>query len=264
MKNTKGNATLVVLVLVAIILAITLGGLAWFVFKKNQALQQVPAPSVEVQKVVPDPIPAVTQVETQSNNQGNEVQLNGASSQDAIDPKAQTIIDQIDVLRKKRSPEAESGKPSDADMQINEQISELSKQLKTFDKDPINLIINAKASGYELSVTINGKQTGVNITKSGSVFVQLFNSDSIWKKISTPEMAEKNFVLNRGENTIAITYKRIDAKELGAEANVEILAYDQEKVLTATVKNSDQGTIEKTFTVATEKPADFKTITIEQ
>lgn len=238
---------MVSLVATAGVLFVVLAVLALFVFKKNQASKSVQVQPVQVQKNVQE------QVLVPKESQNNEKELT-----------AQDIIDQVNVLKKNLSAGAATGDPSEADAQIGEQIYELSKQLKAFDKDPINMIINAKAYGYLLDVSINGKQTGANITKGGSFFAQLFNSDSIQREISIPEIVAQSFVLNRGENTIKINYKRYGTKSTGDETSVELLAYDQAKVLTVSVKNSDEGTIEKTFIVQPQKPADFATITIEK
>jgi hypothetical protein len=245
MKNKKGNV--VVVVTIISIILIFLGIITLFFVKKRQASALSRVQIVQVQEN------AQEKTSTLETSQTNKKELT-----------AQDIIDQINVLKKSLSSGAATGDPSKTDAQIGEQIYELSKQLKPFDKDPVNMIINAKAYGYLLDVLINGKQTGVNIAKGGTFFAQLFNSDSIQRQISMPEIAAQNFVLNRGENTIKINYKRYGTKSSADEASVELLAYGQDKVLTVTVKNSDEGTIEKSFTVQSQKPVNFATITIEK
>lgn len=93
--------------------------------------------------------------------------------------------------------------------------------------------------------------------------MRLFNTDSIMSLISTPDIVAHNFILNKGENTIVIKYKKTRANP-DDTLEVELSNDENNTILLVTAKNKTEGTIEKTFTIDPSKPTDLQTITINE
>lgn len=229
-KNPK---TLIIAISTVVIILI-IGGLVWYV-TKNKAAEQTYQPTNLI------------------NNQPQ-------TSISTIDPKAQALVDQFNELTKKLSDNARHGNPSDADMQIIDQMQQISAELAKYDTNRIDATIDVDAYGYDVNIAVNGKDTGIEGNRSTAL--RLFNTDSIMALISTQDVKDRNFILSSGENTIVITYKKIKDSNFGLTLN--LLAYDNVKVLTAEAKNKAEGKIEKTFILEPQKPSDLQTITVSE
>ncbi len=231
--SDKNPKTLMIAISTVVIILI-IGGLVWYL-TKNKATEQTYQPTNLI------------------NNQPQ-------TSMSTIDPKAQAFVDQFNELTKKLSDNARHGNPSDADMQIIDQMQQISGELAKYDTNRIDASINIDAYGYDVSIALNGKDMGIAGNKSTSM--RLFNDDSIMALISTQDVKYHNFILNSGENTIVITYKKIKDSSFGLTLN--LLAYDNVKVLSVEAKNKAEGKIEKTFILEPQRPSDFQTITVSE
>lgn len=77
-----------------------------------------------------------------------------------IDPKAQTLVDQYHEFTKKLSDEGKKGKFTAEDKVALNQMSQIGQELYTkYNIDKVSLVISTMANGYDLSITINGKDT---------------------------------------------------------------------------------------------------------
>lgn len=84
-----------------------------------------------------------------------------------IDPQAQILVDQFHELAKNLSAKAKKWEPSDEDMKIFEQLQEVSTNLSAYDIGSLHAaIISVNAYGYNIGISINGKDLGR--TGSGS------------------------------------------------------------------------------------------------
>jgi len=189
-----------------------------------------------------------------------KINNNQITAMNNIDPKAKALIDQFNELATKLSPGARQNNMIDGDTAIIEQMIAISEQLEQYDTNKINARINSFSYGYDLRIMVNDKDIG--ITGGGSSDHALFNSDSIMALISTPDVVDHNFVLNSGENRIVIEYKK--NRDQDDVLRVKLRAYNDDEVLSVEVKDKTEGKIEKTFMLETEKPADFRTITVSE
>lgn len=188
-----------------------------------------------------------------------------------LDPKAQELINQYKELTKSLSDGAKQGNSTDADMNLIDQFSVISDELEKYDTSKIKqAIISAYSYGFDLNITINGKDIGIK--GGGSTSSRLFDSSSVMSFISTPDVVAQNFVLHQGINTITIKYKKI-SKDSSHTLDVKLSSYfndgqsrqdDTNNVLIAQVKNKTEGTIQSTFDLEPTKPTDFKIVTISE
>ena len=182
------------------------------------------------------------------------------TTMNTIDPKAQVLINQFNDLTKKLSDTARQGAPSQEEEKVMEQMRAVSKELRQYDANRIDASINVNGYDYDVSIAINGKNTGITGNKNTSL--RLFNVDSVMALIATQDAKDHNFILNMGKNAITITYKKNKDSSPGLEIN--LLAYDNDKIMTVKTRAKDEGTVEKTFILEPTKPAYFQTITVSE
>jgi hypothetical protein len=171
--------------------------------------------------------------------------MNISPTSKAIDPKAQALIDQFKELAGRLSPQARTGEPNAEDEEIMRQMGQMSRELSQYDAAKISVMINISAYGYDVNIRVNGKDIGV--TGGGSSVLRLFNANSLMKLISAPNVQEKNFVLNRGENNITITYKKNGTGQDTLKVELKAPGYS-ESLLNISTEDAD-GTIEKKISI---------------
>src|SRR3990167_8684257 len=116
------------------------------------------------------------------------------TTMNTIDPKAQVLINQFNDLTKKLSDTARQGAPSQEEEKVMEQMRAVSKELRQYDANRIDASINVNGYDYDVSIAINGKNTGITGNKNTSL--RLFNVDSVMALIATQDAKDHNFILN--------------------------------------------------------------------
>jgi hypothetical protein len=182
------------------------------------------------------------------------------------DSQVQAIVKQYKDLWETLSPEAKQRKKySSEDFVILKQMSEVGLKLKALDsKEKIQAFVSANISDNTVSITINGKDIGIEdetlgTNEEGDTVTGLRNADSLMKLISVAP--EQVFILNKGENTIRVSYKN---KKPGTPLRVKVRAYADFDTVLSIDSRLPEGVIEKSFTLDSVKPADFAPILIQQ
>jgi hypothetical protein len=202
-----------------------------------------------------------------ANQQINNIQPtqqinNTIKNMSNLDPKIQALVDQYNEAKAKLSTGAASGNLSTAtpeDVTVLDQMDQITTKLEKYDTEAPKASVSVTANGYELTVLINGKDTGIQ--GGGSTGLRLNYADSVMSLVTRPELRDQTFILQKGQNDIKVTYKKV-----GSSVNrlsLVLNAYDtNDEVLTIHAENKTEGAIEKTFTLDSKKPSDFKTITV--
>jgi hypothetical protein len=182
------------------------------------------------------------------------------------DSQVQDIVKQYKDLRETLSPEAKQRKKySSEDFVILKQMSDLGLKLKALDsKEKIQAFVSANISDNTISITINGKDIGIEdetlgTNEEGDTVTGLRNADSLMKLISVAP--EQVFILNKGENIIRVSYKN---KKLGTPLRVKVRAYADFDTVLSIDSRLPEGVVEKSFTLNSVKPADFAPVLIQQ
>lgn len=179
-----------------------------------------------------------------------------------INPEAQILVNKYNELVKKISNEGMKGEPNEEDMDIFEQMGEINTKLSVYNTSTVIAMIGTRIHGYDVNITINGKDLGISGDNSTSS--RLFDIENIMALVATPDVVAHNFVLNSGKNTLILKYKKNTEEDVNT-LNVNIRAYeDDDTILSIDVKDKSEGTIEKTFILEPTKPADFQTITLSE
>lgn len=128
------------------------------------------------------------------------------------------------------------------------------------EKEEIGAIISSMSYGYKVKVLINGNDIGMKGGMSESK--RLFEKDSPMSKQAPFEMRKKLFVLQKGQNTISVEYKKDGKNEHDhAEITLEAEGYPAPIFKMDTKKPS--GKVEKTFDLQIRAPKDFKPVTAD-
>jgi hypothetical protein len=73
-----------------------------------------------------------------------------------LDTKVQILVDECKELQKEFS---DSANPDI--MEIFNRINQIGQELEQLDSHPIRAILSTQSDGYDLSILINGKDTGI-------------------------------------------------------------------------------------------------------
>jgi hypothetical protein len=127
-------------------------------------------------------------------------------------------------------------------------------------EEEIGAVLSCMGYGYKVKVLINGTDVGIKGGMSESK--RLFDKNSGMAAQATPDIRQKNFVLQKGRNTISVEYTKEGANEYDkVELTLEMENYPAPLFKLETKKPS--GKVEKTIQVQGQAPADFKTVTAE-
>lgn len=152
-------------------------------------------------------------------------------------------------------------KQAEADV-LQARFGEISKQLQAMETDGVEVGIQTSTYGYEVSATLNGVVLP-SIKGGMSTGARFYSKNHFMAEMLAPEFVAEHATLLVGENTLVITYKKIEDGPL-VKLSLEVFAYEPPFTLLDIAVTGDAGTIEKKFIVQPTKPADSTTITVKE
>jgi hypothetical protein len=126
--------------------------------------------------------------------------------------------------------------------------------------EEIMAVLSCMGYGYNVKVLVNGTDVGIKGGMSESK--RLFDKNSEMAAQATPEIRKKNFVLVKGPNTISVEFTKQGSNQHDkVELTLEVENYPAPLFKLETSKSS--GKVEKTITIQSQAPANFKTVTAD-
>jgi hypothetical protein len=120
-------------------------------------------------------------------------------------------------------------------------------------------VLSCMAYGYQVKVSINGVDVGIEGGKSENR--RFFNVGHPMMGEAPPEKRASIFVLKPGENSISIEFTKTGDENDNLSITLDVEGYPS-SVLSVTSRNLPSKKIEKTFNLTDTVPADFQSITI--
>ena len=145
---------------------------------------------------------------------------------------------------------------------LQARFSEISKQLQAMETDGVEVGIQTSTYGYEVSASLNGVELP-SIKGGMSTGARFYSKNHYMAEMLAPEFVAEHATLFVGENTLVITYKKVEDGPL-VKLSLEVFAYEPPFTLLDVAVTGDAGTIEKKFIVQPTKPADASTITVKE
>ena len=126
--------------------------------------------------------------------------------------------------------------------------------------EDLRAVVGLTSYGYTAQVSVNGKKLQLPHLKGGaSEVVQLFAVDHPQKEKTVPELRSV-FCLKRGQNTIKVEYKQVDARLAALPISLYMSAQGySSNVFELTLPKAESGTFETVFEVYGTEPASHKT-----
>jgi hypothetical protein len=132
--------------------------------------------------------------------------------------------------------------------------------LSTAEEVPLKGFVDSFGYGYEVSISVNG--TPVKAIKGdGQQATRLYGVDHPMRTQSPPEMADL-FILNEGENTIAVEFKKKGDSQNALQIKVEMPDRYAKPLFHLTSSKLTSGKVEKKFVIEKTAPETFTTIEV--
>lgn len=126
--------------------------------------------------------------------------------------------------------------------------------------EEINAVLSCMGYGYKVKVLVNGTDVGIKGGMSESK--RLFDKNNEMAAQATPEIRMKNFVLVNGRNTISVEFKK-EGSDQNDKIEITLEAENYPAPVFKMETKKPSGKVEKTITIQSQAPADFKTVTAD-
>jgi hypothetical protein len=175
---------------------------------------------------------------------------------DTLIAQYKDLLAQQVTLMKKDTLTPEEQNQSDV---ISAKMKDLRTQLDVLNTEGVAGGIQVDAYGYKVTVKVNGQDIGIQGGMSEGE--RLYNAEHYSYSFADPSIKQL-YSLVKGQNTISVTYTKTDPK--ASPMKVDVFAYTPPFDLVVMNVSGDSGSINETFDIEHDKPADVQTIAVSK